>query len=131
MLNRMIRSAAIITLLARPNLSSAFAKDEEYDHGKKDEKAPQAEISLQKAAKIALKSFRIKSGELEKENGKRVWSFDIALSKSKDIVEVQVDAKTGKVVSVEIETAKKEAAKEGGKSITKCLSSSTAGPGFR
>ncbi len=41
-----------------------------------------------------------------------IWSFDIAIPDSKDVIEAQVDAKTGKVVSVEIETPaaqKKEA----------------------
>ncbi len=67
-----------------------------------------AKISLQKAAKIALKSFTITQAELEQEHGRLVWSFDIAAPKSKQIIEMQVDAKTGKIVSVEIEGAEEE-----------------------
>ena len=51
----------------------------------------------------------IKSSELEKENGKLVWSFDIAVPESKNITEVQVDAKTSKIVLVEIETPEQQA----------------------
>ncbi|UHQ20203.1 PepSY domain-containing protein [Lysobacter sp. KIS68-7] len=46
----------------------------------------------------------VRSAELETEHGQRVWSFDIATPASKDIHEIQVDAKTGKVVRTEIET---------------------------
>jgi uncharacterized membrane protein YkoI len=46
----------------------------------------------------------IKSSELEKERDKLVWSFDIAMPNSRNITEVQVDAKTGKIAAVEIET---------------------------
>ncbi len=52
----------------------------------------------------------MKEGELEEENGKLVWSFDIARPGTRNITEVQVDAITGKVVSTKIETPKHEAA---------------------
>jgi len=60
------------------------------------------------------------SSELEKEHGKLIWSFDIAQVGSKNITEVQVDAKTGKIVSTKTETPDKErqeaiAEKKGGK----------------
>ncbi len=79
-----------------------------------------AKAAIQRAAaeKIALAQVpggHIKEGELEQEHGRLVWSFDIAQPKSQDIVEVQVDAANGKVVSREIETPAdqaKEAAKD-------------------
>ena len=43
----------------------------------------------------------VKEGELEKEKGKLIWSFDIATPDTRDITEVNVDAITGQVVSVE------------------------------
>ena len=117
---RMIHSLTILVLLAGLRLTSVQAKDEEGDRENKEQKQAQTEISLQKAAKIALRAFKIKSGELEKENGRLIWSFDIALTKSKDVVEVQVDAKTGKIVSMEIESAKEEAKEaKGEKRVTK------------
>lgn len=74
-----------------------------------------AKVSRAEAEKIALAKVpngSIKEGELEKEKGKLIWSFDIATPGSQDITEVQVDAVTGEVVSVEKETPaqqKKEA----------------------
>jgi uncharacterized membrane protein YkoI len=47
----------------------------------------------------------IKEGEIEKEDGKLVWSFDLATPGTTDLTEVLVDAMTGAVVSVEKETA--------------------------
>jgi uncharacterized membrane protein YkoI len=72
----------------------------------------QAKISRADAEKTALTKApngTIKEGELEKEKGKLIWSFDIATPDSTDITEVAVDAITGDVVSVEKETPKKEA----------------------
>lgn len=72
----------------------------------------QAKITQEEAAKTALAKVpngKIKSAELEKEHGKLIWSFDIATPKSKNITEVQVDAKAGKIVSTQIETAKDQA----------------------
>ena len=72
----------------------------------------QAKISKTEAEKIALGKVpggTIKEGELEKEKGKLIWSFDIATPGTPDIKEVQVDAVSGEVVSVETETPKKEA----------------------
>ncbi len=66
-----------------------------------------AKISKKDAKKIALAKVphgKIKQSELEEENGKLVWSFDIATPYSKVITEVQVNAVTGEVVSVEKET---------------------------
>ncbi len=71
----------------------------------------QAKITLEEASKTALEKVpggKIKSSELEKERGKLVWSFDISMPKSKNITEVQVDANTGKVVSVEVETPEQQ-----------------------
>ena len=74
----------------------------------------QAKISKEQAQQTALAKApggTIKEGELEKEKGKLIWSFDIATPDSKDTTEVNVDAITGDVVSVEHETPE-QAAKE-------------------
>jgi hypothetical protein len=66
----------------------------------------QAKISRADAEKTALAKVpggTIKEGELEKEHGKLIWSFDIATA-AKDVTEVQVNAVTGEIVSVEKET---------------------------
>ena len=72
----------------------------------------EAKVSKSQAEKTALGKVPhgvIKSEELEREHGKLVWSFDIATSGSKNITEVQVDAKTGKIVSIQVETPKDQA----------------------
>lgn len=51
----------------------------------------------------------VQEAELERENGRWVWSFDISQPGEKDITEVQVDARTGEVVSVTRETPAEQA----------------------
>ena len=66
----------------------------------------EAKVSKSQAEKTALGKVPngvIKSEEIERERGKLIWSFDIATGGTKNITEVQVDAKTGKVVSVQVE----------------------------
>ena len=73
--------------------------------------AKQEKISMEKAREIAQAkdlNGTIESAELEKEHGKLVYSFDIR-NPTGTITEVQVDAKTGKIVSVEEEDAAAEA----------------------
>src|SRR5215471_3776617 len=67
----------------------------------------QATVTEAQATKSALAKVpngTIKSSELERENGRLIWSFDIAKAKTRNITEVQVDAKTGKIVSTQTET---------------------------
>ena len=72
----------------------------------------EAKVSKADAERIALDKVpggTIKEGELEKEKGKLIWSFDVAVAGTKDITEVHVDAITGTVLSTEKETAADEA----------------------
>ena len=46
----------------------------------------------------------IKCAELEKENGMLIWSVDVAQPGKKDLTDVWVDATTGKITAVEVET---------------------------
>ncbi len=67
----------------------------------------QAKLTKAEASKIALDKVpggAIKEGEIEKEEGKLIWSFDIATPGTKDLTEVQVDAMTGAVVDVSKES---------------------------
>jgi hypothetical protein len=75
----------------------------------------QAKISKADAERIALAKFpggKVVTSELENEDGKLIWTFDIAKASTKDITEVNVDAKTGEVVAVDVETPEKEAAEK-------------------
>ncbi|HEY2120844.1 MAG TPA: PepSY domain-containing protein [Candidatus Acidoferrum sp.] len=71
----------------------------------------EAKLSVEDAREIAAKKVpgTIKEEELEKENGKLVYSFDIQVKGEKDITEVQVSAIDGSIVSVEKENAAAEA----------------------
>jgi N-methylhydantoinase A/oxoprolinase/acetone carboxylase beta subunit len=70
-----------------------------------------AKVSVEAARATALKKVpgEIQEEELEKENGKLVYSFDIRVTGQKDITEVQVSAIDGSIVSVEKENAASEA----------------------
>src|SRR6266849_4979357 len=71
-----------------------------------------AQVPAPKKSKIpaALKKVpgELQEEELEKENGKLVYSFDIRATGQKDITEVQVSAIDGSIVSVEKEDAASE-----------------------
>ncbi|MGI8468281.1 MAG: PepSY domain-containing protein [Pyrinomonadaceae bacterium] len=71
--------------------------------------ARQAKITMAQARATAQKraSGKIEGAELEKENGKLLYSFDIRNSKG-TVTEVQVDAKTGKLLSAKVESKKDE-----------------------
>lgn len=71
-----------------------------------------AKIARADAQQIALQQVSngtVKEAEIEKEHGRLIWSFDIAVPDSPNIKEVAVDAITGQVVSVETETPKQQA----------------------
>ena len=72
-------------------------------------KSEAKEIALAELKKRGLHHPKIKEAELEEEKGLLVWSFDVATKGTKDITEVQVDAKTGAIVSVKTESAGDEA----------------------
>lgn len=67
----------------------------------------QARVTRAEAEKTALAKVpggSIESAELETEGGKLVWSLDIAMPRSRNITEVHVDARSGKIASTRIET---------------------------
>src|SRR6476620_8191752 len=78
----------------------------------------QVRVTKHLAKKIALarvKRGAIKCVELEKENGVLIWSVDIAQPPNKNLTDVWVDATTGKITAVEVETLiteKKEVAEQ-------------------
>lgn len=62
------------------------------------------------SALARIKGGAIKEEEIEEEDGKLVFSFDIAVAGKSGIEEVQVDALNGKIVSVEHESPAQQAA---------------------
>jgi uncharacterized membrane protein YkoI len=66
-----------------------------------------AAISRDKAEAIALAQVpgaQVAGGALDKLNGRLVWALDLAQPGSKNLTEVVIDADTGKVLSVRLET---------------------------
>ena len=75
----------------------------------------EAKIKGDSAKKIALAQVpngKIRSGEIEHEKGKLIYSFDIKVPGKSGIEEVNVDAMTGAVVGTEHESAASEAAEK-------------------
>lgn len=112
---------SLIVILAIGALTGCVCAKGEKHHNKEAKQAKlmaQAKVSKDDAGKTALAKVpngTIKEGELEKEKGKLIWSFDITTPDTKDITEVNVDAITGDVVSVEKEAAESETKEAAGK----------------
>lgn len=76
-----------------------------------------AKVTREDAESTALKavnvsSATVSSGELEAEGGCLIYSFDIQIPGKKSIVEVTVDAGTGKVLAQKHESPKAQAAEK-------------------
>ena len=66
-------------------------------------------ITKEQAVKVVREKFpeaTIEGSELEEEEGKTIWSFDLKVSG--ETKEVWVDAKTGKIIKTEVESAARE-----------------------
>jgi uncharacterized membrane protein YkoI len=100
-------AVAVAILVIGSTTSLLAAAQETQAQLQAEAKVTQA--AAEKTALAKVPNGKIKSGELEKEHGKLVWSFDISTPHSRNITEVQVDAKTGKIVVVEVETPKDQA----------------------
>ena len=94
-------SIIALALAASWTHSNLWAQQSETDLLK------QARVTKHEAKKIALAKVKrgaIKCVALEKENGVLIWSVDIAQPPQKDLTDVWVDATTGKITAVEVET---------------------------
>jgi uncharacterized membrane protein YkoI len=117
-LEKMMKSKLVVLFLASTFAASSagLAVDQKTTTTTQDHMAAmrkEAKISESKARKIALKRVpgTIEAGELEREHGKLLYSFDIKTSKP-GVMEVQVSAIDGKILSVIHETPKDEAAEK-------------------
>ncbi len=68
-----------------------------------------AEAEARKTALAAVPGGKVRSHELERENGKLIYSYDIKVAGKPGVEEVNVDAITGAIVAREHESAKVEA----------------------
>ena len=107
-----VRSVIALALATSWTPFSSWAQESETELLK------QARITKHQAKKIALgrvKRGTIKCVELQKENGVLIWSVDVAQPLKKNVTDVWVDATTGKITAIEVETPiteKKEVAEE-------------------
>lgn len=104
---RIIVCAALSAAIVASSLVSCAT-----DAQKEAKLQSQAKVSRAEAEKIALRKVpggTIREGEIEKEKGKIIWSFDMAIPGTMDITEVQVDAMNGEVVAVEKESPTQQA----------------------
>jgi uncharacterized membrane protein YkoI len=99
----------------------AGCASEKCEHQNKEAKQAkllaEAKVSkdaAQQTASMKVPNGMVKEGELEKEHGKLIWSFDVATPDTKDITEVNVDAITGDVISLDKESAESEAKEAAG-----------------
>ena len=103
-----VTAMAVITLAASPagaqvvSPPAAAAKHETMKQLRAEAKIP--EKAARATALAQVPGGKVKSGELERENGKLLYSFDIATKGKSGIDEVQIDAITGTVLSNKHET---------------------------
>ena len=91
---------------------SAPAAAQKKDEPKANSLLKQAKVTEEAARQAALAKVpngKITEGELEKEGGKLIWSFDIKVPGKPGVEEVHVDALTGAVIAQEHEDPKAEA----------------------
>jgi uncharacterized membrane protein YkoI len=103
-----IMLAITAALFVTGSTTSVLATSQDTQ-GQLQAEAKVTQTAAEKTALAKVPNGRIKSGELEREHGRLVWSFDISMPHAKNITEVQVDAKTGKIAAVETETLKDQA----------------------
>lgn len=97
-------AVALAMALSAPMVSAAG--------GSQDALKAQAKVTEAGARATALAMVpggTVQSAELENEHGKLVWSFDIGNPKSPNVIEVQVDARTGRIVSKKSESPSEQA----------------------
>ncbi len=100
---KQILGSSVVAAMLVAGLSAAHAEDSVV---------AKAKLSKADAEKIALEKVpggTIKEGELEMEGGVLLWSFDVATPGTKNITEVNINAVTGKVIAVDVESPSAEA----------------------
>jgi len=106
----MTMAAAILAASASVTLAQGYKKE---IPGALAKRAKVTETLAAKAALARVPNGDVQAVELEEENGKLIYSYDIKVPGKSGIEEVAVSAISGKVLSVEHETPateKKEAA---------------------
>lgn len=109
---RIVRYATLFAVVLTMGITaraSAQAKREATSQAELRKEAKIPEANARKTALAAVPGGKVKSHELERENGRLIYSYDIKLAGKAGVEEVNVDAKTGDIVAHEHEDAKAEA----------------------
>ena len=110
-----MRTTALVPLALA--LAASVASAQATTHHKRVE----TQAELQKEAKMTMADARamalrevpnskVQAGEIEREGGKLIYSFDMKVAHKSGIDEVNIDAMTGKLVSKQHESPKAEKA---------------------
>jgi uncharacterized membrane protein YkoI len=107
----MIAAALTIagTIRASAQEAKATTKKEATSQAALRKEAKIAEADARKTALAQVPGGKVQSHELERENGKLIYSYDIKVAGKSGIEEVNIDAVTGAIVAHEHEDAKAEA----------------------
>lgn len=85
------------------------AKSEGRSQSALRKEAKISEAVARKTALAAVPGGKVRSHELERENGRLIYSYDIKVAGKSGVEEVNVDAMTGEIVAHQHEDAKAEA----------------------
>ena len=114
---RTTRVAALIAVALASSVAAAGAQSvQPHRHAKVETQAQlekEAKITMEQARALATKTVpgaTIQAGEIERENGKLIYSFDMKTQGKTGIDEVNIDAMTGTVIGNQHETPKAERA---------------------
>ena len=116
--NSTIKSLLTLAVVASLGICTAFAGDKDKEQAQLESKAKITKAEAQKTVLTKAADGTVKDAEIENEDGKLVWSFDITRPGTKDITEVLVDAMTGKIVKVDVESPRDQA-KEAAEDVAK------------
>ena len=109
--NKRMKTRTILWIAPAAGLLAGCAseKSEQTKQARLEAEAKIARVDAEKTARQQVPNGTIKEGEIEKEHGRLIWSFDLAVLGTRDVKEVAVDALTGQVVAVEKETPEQQA----------------------
>ena len=102
-----LATAAFAAALVLASATRGAAQQGHPRHETEAQLRRQARVPEAQARRTALarvRNGRVRSHELEREHGRLIWSYDIAVPGRAGIEEVAVDAVTGRVVAQEHES---------------------------
>ena len=106
-----MRTTALIPLALLLSASIASAQGKKVETQAELQK--EAKMTMADARAMAMREVpgaRVQAGEIEREGGKLIYSFDMKVPHKSGIDEVNIDAMTGKLVSKQHESPKAEKA---------------------